>query len=96
MRSYSVSSRPGAALTKTGVRTRRIAVVATKCATCGTLGVYWKGTLLKKLNLAASSTAKKQLITVATFGSSRSGTVKLVVLSSGRPVIVEGLGVSAS
>jgi hypothetical protein len=93
LKSYSVSSRPGASLTRTGVVAKRIAVVVTKCATCGTLGVYWNGTLLKKLNLAASTTAKKQLITVAGWASPRSGAVKLVVLSSGRPVIVEGLGV---
>jgi hypothetical protein len=93
MRSYSISSRQGASLTRTGVVAKRIAVVVTKCATCGMLGVYWNGTLLKKLNLAASTTRRKQLITVAGWASPRSGTVKLVVLSSGRPLIVEGLGV---
>jgi hypothetical protein len=96
MQSYSLSSRQGASLTRTGVATKRVAVVVTKCATCGTLGVYWNGKLLKKLSLAASSTRKKHLITVAEFGSLRSGTVKLVVLSAGRTVIVEGLGISAS
>jgi hypothetical protein len=96
MKSYSISSRQGASLTRTGVVTRRIAVVVTKCPTCGTLGVYWSGTLLKKINLAATATRKKQLITVAGWASSRSGTVKLVVLSSGKPVMVEGLGLKAS
>jgi hypothetical protein len=37
--------------------------------------------------------AKKQLISVAGFASLRSGTVKVVVLSSGKPVMIEGLGV---
>jgi hypothetical protein len=96
LKSYSVSSRQGASLTRRGVLTRRIAVVVTKCPTCGTLGVYWNGTLLKKLSLAASATRKKQLITVAGWASRRGGTVKLVVLSSGRPVLVEGLGLKAS
>jgi hypothetical protein len=96
MRSYSISSRRGAALIRRGVLTRRIAVIATKCPTCGTLGVYWNGTLLKKINLAASTTRKRQLVTVAGWASPRSGTVKLVVLSSGKPVIVEGLGLKAA
>jgi hypothetical protein len=96
MGNYSISSRRGASLTRTGVVTRRIAAVVTKCPACGTLGVYWNGTLLRKLNLAASSTRKKQLITVAGWTSPRGGTVKLVVLSSGKPVIVEGLGLKAA
>jgi hypothetical protein len=96
MRSYSISSRQGASLTRNGIVTRRIAVVVTKCPTCGTLGVYWNGTLLRKLNLAASSTRRKQLVTAAGWAAPHSGTVKLVVLSSGRPVLVEGLGLKAS
>jgi hypothetical protein len=96
LRSYSVSSRRGASLARSGVTTRRVAVVVTKCSGCGTLGIYWNGRLLKKLGLAATSTRKRQLAAVTTFASPRSGTVKLVVLSSGKPVVVEGLGVSVS
>jgi hypothetical protein len=50
--------------------------------------------LLKKIKLNANSTQKKQFIGVKTFGSVKSGTVKIVVASRGKTVKIEGLGVS--
>jgi hypothetical protein len=91
---YSVSSRRGASLARTNVGATRIAVVVTKCRSCGVLGMYWNGTLLRRVNLAALTTAKKQLIQAPLFSTLRRGTVKLVVLSSGKPVMVDGLAVS--
>ena len=95
MGSYSVASAKGAALVRTRVGAKQIALVATKCRGCGTVGVYLNGVLLKKVSLARSSIARKQVIPVATFPSLRRGTVKVVVLSSGKPVLIEGLGTSA-
>ena len=89
---YSATSTKGARLVRSGVGAKQIALVATKCRGCGTVGVYWNGVLLKKVSLARSSTARKQVIRVATFTSLRRGTVKIVVLSSGKPVFIEGLG----
>jgi hypothetical protein len=75
---------------------KRLALVATRCRGCGTVAVYWKGALLKKVSLAAARTKRKQVIALAAFGSPRSGKLKLVVLSSARPVSVDGLGASQS
>jgi hypothetical protein len=68
--------------------------VATKCASCGTVKVYWNGTYKKSINLAASSTKRKQVVSLLSFGSVTSGTLKLVVASSGKIVSIEGLGIS--
>jgi hypothetical protein len=91
---YSVSSRRGASLTRTRVGAVRLAVVVTRCPTCGVLGVYWKGKLVKKAGLRAAVTQKKQLVQVPLFPAFAKGTVELRVLSSGKPVMVDALAVS--
>ena len=89
---FSLSRTAGATLTRTGVQARRLAVVATRCPTCGTVGVYVNGALVRKVSLAASTTAYRQVVAVD-LGSLRSGTVTLRALNAGR-VYVDGLGVS--
>lgn len=82
----------GSTLTRTGVTARRLALVVTRCATCGTVGVYLNGVLLKQVSLAASRTAYQQVVAVD-LGSVRSGTVTVRALDT-RRVYVDGLGVS--
>jgi len=91
---YSSSLTNGATLTRTGVQAKRIALVATKCPTCGAVEVRMGGTLLKKVNLASATTQKKQLMPVASFPGVVSGTVTVTVATSGKPVFIDGLGVS--
>jgi bacillolysin len=93
LNSFSTTKRKGAAL-HLNVRVKRLALVATKCNGCGTVKVLLGNQLLKKINLNASTTKKKRFISVKTFGSVRSGTVKIVVASRGKTVKIEGLGVS--
>ncbi len=90
--SYSLSYRKGSEVVRTGVAARRIALLVTKCPGCGTVQVFFNGTSLKKASLASSVTRKKQLVYVMPFSSLRSGTVKVRVVSAGKPVRVEGLG----
>jgi hypothetical protein len=94
LNSYSTTSRRGATLTSSGSGVRRIALVATKARGHGKVGVYLGRTLLKTVSLSSTRTRKKQLIPIATFTSGRSGTIKIKVLTSGRPVRIEGLGVA--
>ena len=49
-------------------------------------------TLLKQVNLSSTTTKKKQVFEQRV-PSARSGTIKLVVATSGKPVRIEGLGV---
>jgi hypothetical protein len=94
LKTYSLSFTRGAALVRRGVVAKRLALIATKCDS-GTVKVYWKGTLLKRINLASRVVRKKQLFRLATFPAVETGTVRIVVASRRMPVEIEGLGVSA-
>ena len=85
----------GARLARTSVQAKRIWLVATKCASCGTIQVRWNGVVTANVSLASSTTKHKQLVAIASFSSVRSGTLTVTVTSSsGKYVIVEGLAVS--
>ena len=90
----STSSTKGATLSLAGVRAKRLAIVATRCPGCGTVKVIQGRTALKTLRLAATKVKKERVIPVAAFSSVHTGKVKVRVASSGKPVIVDGLGVS--
>ena len=63
----TVTSRSAVTLTRTGVQAKRIYLVATRCPTCGTVGVYWNGTLIKKVSLYSSTLARRSVIGITTF-----------------------------
>jgi len=86
------TSTKGAVLTRTSVRASRLALVVTTCPTCGSVGVYLGSTLIGKVNLVRSTKASRVLVVLPSF-SLRSGTVTIKVLTSGKPVLIEGLGV---
>jgi len=86
------AKRFGSTLSATGVTLKRVAVVAKKCSTCGVVGVYVAGKLIAKVNLRAA-TVSRAVIALPAF-EQRSGTVTLKVLSSGKLVQIDGLGVS--
>lgn len=83
----------GAKLTRAGAMARRIAVVATRCAGCGSIGIYAGPTLIGTVNLAYKSTARKTLFLLPAF-SLRTATITIRVLSSGKTVEIDGLGIS--
>ena len=83
----------GRTLTRTSIQARRIALVATTCSGCGTVGVYWNGTLLRTVNLNAASTTYRRVISVADLGVIRSGSVVMRTVGTGR-VYVDGLALS--
>jgi hypothetical protein len=92
---FSVTSTKGANLELANVHAKRLALVATKCPRCGTIKVFFRNKLLRRIRLGAGSTRKKQIVDLAVFNTVRSGRLRVVVMSSGRPVKIEGLGVSA-
>ena len=85
---YTATLTKGATLTKTGVRARRLALVATTCAACGKAGVYLDGVLVKTVSLYSATTKYQQVVSVD-LGRVRAGTVTVRALS-GR-VYVDGL-----
>ena len=88
---FTRSSTKGAVL-KRSIVAKRVALVVTKCPTCGTVKVFLGTQLLKKVALTATTTKKKQVVSVATFTTTRSGTLRIKVVSSGKPVTIDGLG----
>ena len=89
---YSTSSKQGAALSLPVTGARRVALVATKAPGQGKVNIMLGQTLLKQVNLSSATTQKKQVFE-SVLPAARSGTIKLVVATSGKPVRIEGLGV---
>jgi hypothetical protein len=94
MRSYSVTSKKGAKLTTRASSVKQIALVISKGKGFGVVKVYFGKQLLKKVNLASSTAKKRKAVSIANFSSPRSGTVKVVVASAKKKVVVEGLGIA--
>jgi hypothetical protein len=92
---YLSSTTSGAKLTRTGVKARRLALVATTCPTCGSVQVYWGTKLLKAVSLKSATTVNKKLITITTFSSLSAGTLSLKVYGSGKKVMIDGVVLSA-
>jgi len=93
LNTFSQSSLNGANLTTGAVNARRIAVVVTKCPGCGRLQVKWGTTVLGVINTNATVLKKKQLVMFPDMGSVTNHTITLTVVSTGKPVRVEGLGI---
>jgi hypothetical protein len=90
---YSTSSKQGAALSTRITDALRVALVATRAPGQGKVNIMLGQTVLKQVNLSSTTTQKKQVFEHE-FASAKSGTIKLVVATSGKPVKIEGLGVA--
>src|SRR5262249_50916181 len=82
---YSSSAKAGAGLVLHNIETRRLALLATRCPSCGTVQVFWNGRLLKAVTLTAPTLQKRQLVALGSFSSVQTGTATVRVSSSGRP-----------
>jgi hypothetical protein len=89
---YSTTTKQGATLSTPVSDALRVALVATKAPGQGKVNIMLGKTLLKQVNLSSTTTKKKQVFEQE-FASATSGTIKLVVATSGKPVKIEGLGV---
>jgi len=83
----------GSRLTRTGVVAKRLALVATTCPTCGSVRVYWGGTLLRRISLYSPTVRNRQVIPIVSFSSGRRGTLMIRVVSIGKTVLIDGLAV---
>jgi hypothetical protein len=91
---YVGSKVKGATFTRTLIRGTRIALVVTKCKGCGTVDIYWNNRRIKSnVNLNDTKSVYKSVIEVAKFARPTAGTLKVVVTSSNKNVLIEGVGV---
>lgn len=91
LNTHTVSSTRGATL-KERVKARRLVLVARVCPTCGKVKVSMGKTLLRKISLKRATIGKKRVIPITKFDELRSGTVAITIISSGKPVSIDGLG----
>ncbi len=94
LKSYSATSKKGAKLTTRASSIKKIALVVSKGKGFGVVKVYLGKKLLKKVNLASTKAQKRRPVAIANFASPRSGTVKVVVASAKKKVVIEGLGIA--
>ncbi|HEY3209177.1 MAG TPA: hypothetical protein VGL18_05215 [Actinomycetota bacterium] len=92
---YTKTTLSGKSLTKTGIHAKRAQIMVETCPTCGSIKIYWNGSLKHTYSLHAGSTHKKVYLAAVSFSSVHTGTLKIVVSSSGKPVIIDALAVSA-
>lgn len=93
LNTYSQSSRRGDRLILRGVKARRVALVAATCRRCGSVAVRWNGSLLKRIRLYSPQFRTKRFFSIAKFDRRRRGRITITVVSRGKRVIVDGLGV---
>ena len=84
---YSLLSKSGAFLTKSGVSGTRVTVVATTCSTCGSVKVYIGSVYLGTISLHASSTHHKVIFHLPTQSVTRSGTLMIKSTSASHDYI---------
>jgi hypothetical protein len=95
LNTFTKSSTRGAAISRTGVHAKSAMVMVEKCPTCGSIKIYWNGSLKHTYSLYAGGVRKKVYLSAVSFSSVRTGTLKIVVSSSGKPVIIDALAISA-
>lgn len=80
-------------LTRRGARLDRLGIVATRCASCGTVRVFVGSRLIGTINLTRSVTRKEQLLMLPRF-TFRTGAITIKTLTSGKTIEIDGLVVS--
>lgn len=90
----SISKKKGAKLATKATGIKRIALVASKGKGNGVVKVMLGKKTLKKVNLAQKRNVKKKVVPIARFSSPVSGKVTVQVISKGKKVVIEGLGIA--
>ena len=94
LKTASTSKKKGAKLSTKATGVTRIALVASKGKGFGTVKVMLGKKTLKKVSLAQKRNVKKKVVPIARFSSPASGKVTVVVVSKGKKVVLEGLGIA--
>jgi hypothetical protein len=88
----STTTTTGATLSRT-VSGRFLYLVATTCPTCGTVGVYVNGVLVRQVSLVETTTHLQRVLLAADLGSTASRSVVLKSMST-KTVHMDGLAVA--
>jgi hypothetical protein len=74
---------------------KRLVLLATRCAGCGSVAVRWRGRLVRTIDLERATARRSAKIPIARFASAQRGWLRLNVRSNGKLVRIDGVGVSA-
>jgi subtilisin family serine protease len=91
---FTRTSERGATLVRTGVVTRHLALVVTRCPRCGSVEVWFGGSLLRTVSLRSDTVQRSRVVSIQRLPAVQRGRVEVRVRSSGKPVPIEGLGTS--
>lgn len=91
---YLQTSRQGATLTTRARRAKRVVLVADKGRGYGVVTVSMGRTTLKRVNLNSKRARSRVVIPVTTFPKRRTGRVTVRVVSAGKVVRIDGLGIA--
>ncbi|GAA2775086.1 hypothetical protein GCM10010521_61970 [Streptomyces rameus] len=91
----TVTSKAKVTLTRADAQTKHIALIATRCPSCGSVAVYGNSSLIKTISLRAPATQRQAVLDVTTFNSIKSGKLTLRTQDT-RSVQIDGLGLSRS
>jgi hypothetical protein len=84
---YSLLSKTGAVLSKTGATGKHVTIVATTCSTCGSVKVYIGSTLIGTISLHASTTHYKVIFNLPAQSVTRTGTLQIKSTSTAHDYI---------
>ena len=84
----------GAELFMRKVRARSLALIATRCGRCGEVEVRHRGRIMGVIDLSAKPYGARLVNELTSLKRLRSGRVTLKVVSSGRRVVIDGLGIN--
>jgi hypothetical protein len=90
---YARTTKWHASLSRSGTYTR-IGVIAMHCPSCGQVAVYAGGKLIKRLNLKSSRAHAGPQAWVSAPMPRRTGVVTLRVVSHGKSVVIDALGLA--
>jgi hypothetical protein len=89
---YTMTSSYGTELRIAGVYLRTLALVVTRCPNCGSVAIYMNGAYWRTVS-TYSATTQHEVIDLQPSFSLRRVTIVLKDVSTGKQLIVEGLGV---
>lgn len=90
----SRATKKGALLGLDRVTAKTLAVLYTRCPTCGRFKIMFNNQTLKTVDSFSFSVKKKQVVEMPPFSLARTGLLKIVVVTNGKPVLIEGVGAS--
>ena len=77
-----------------GVTASRVGIVATTCASCGSVTVYLGGKVVGVISLTSATTRYQQLLELPAFARRTGSLILVVTTRSGRPVQLDGVAIS--